>query len=306
MQTHVVALTGLIAVVGACSSGSQGTEGQSCFPNGTCNAGLTCLSNLCVNAGADAGNDAAVGDASSDSPLDVATEVGADAGYQVASLPGLALWLDVTRGVTLGDGGTIASWTDQSVNVNVLTASPHPTGSISIDATAINGHPGMKIDGPADFYDPVAPTGFAWDNDDYLVEAVVSVTGTQRLFTLFENGKTHIDISINFAAGVPNLLTNGTGAPVNVVGPSALTGVHVLGMQQRASTLGVDLRVDGAVTATASGQGKVTGAEELELGFGGNAAGSNVEIAEMIVIHGVIADSERGKLEAYLKSRYGL
>jgi hypothetical protein len=44
------------AGLGACSS-SQGGEGQACYPNGTCNAGLTCLSKLCVNAGSpDGGN----------------------------------------------------------------------------------------------------------------------------------------------------------------------------------------------------------------------------------------------------------
>ena len=42
-----------VALVLSCGEpgGSQpetGTEGGTCFPNGTCNAGLTCASNLCV------------------------------------------------------------------------------------------------------------------------------------------------------------------------------------------------------------------------------------------------------------------
>lgn len=49
-----------IGVFFACSSGpAQGAEGGSCFPNGTCNAGLACLSNLCVNAAPDAGDSGA-------------------------------------------------------------------------------------------------------------------------------------------------------------------------------------------------------------------------------------------------------
>jgi hypothetical protein len=34
---------------GGSTSGTAGTEGGPCYPNSTCNAGLTCLSNLCVN-----------------------------------------------------------------------------------------------------------------------------------------------------------------------------------------------------------------------------------------------------------------
>ena len=45
----------VIAALGmGCSGGSQrcmGKEQCACYPNSTCNAGLSCLSNLCVNAG---------------------------------------------------------------------------------------------------------------------------------------------------------------------------------------------------------------------------------------------------------------
>lgn len=39
-----------IWLVSACSSAKEGTEGEACYSNGTCNAGLTCLSNTCVDA----------------------------------------------------------------------------------------------------------------------------------------------------------------------------------------------------------------------------------------------------------------
>ena len=59
----------IVAFLGACSS-PQGDERQSCFPNGTCNAGLACLSNVCVRLPADGGTDAAT-----DVPGDVAIDV---------------------------------------------------------------------------------------------------------------------------------------------------------------------------------------------------------------------------------------
>jgi hypothetical protein len=41
--------TALLTAAGCGGGTPQGSEGGACFPNGTCNAGLTCLSNLCVN-----------------------------------------------------------------------------------------------------------------------------------------------------------------------------------------------------------------------------------------------------------------
>lgn len=59
-----------VALLGSCggntsgnSVSSLGSEGQHCYPNGTCNGGLSCLSNLCVDAGA-GGNGGAGVDAS--------------------------------------------------------------------------------------------------------------------------------------------------------------------------------------------------------------------------------------------------
>jgi len=53
----------LSVVVAGCSDSNdavqeQGAAGQACFRNSTCMPGLTCLSNLCVNASADGGADA--------------------------------------------------------------------------------------------------------------------------------------------------------------------------------------------------------------------------------------------------------
>ncbi len=40
---------------GGSSAGSLGSEGSACYPNGTCNSGLSCLSKLCVNVMSGAG-----------------------------------------------------------------------------------------------------------------------------------------------------------------------------------------------------------------------------------------------------------
>lgn len=65
----------LLAMAG-CGGAERGTERGVCFPNGTCNAGLTCLSNVCVAAGGDSsavetGADAAGADAGAEASTNV-------------------------------------------------------------------------------------------------------------------------------------------------------------------------------------------------------------------------------------------
>jgi hypothetical protein len=80
-----VALVALAAAfVPACGAASkaEGTEGGACYGNDSCNAGLTCLSHLCVDAtGFVTPSDAGATDAVADAPasVDVASDAG-DAG----------------------------------------------------------------------------------------------------------------------------------------------------------------------------------------------------------------------------------
>jgi len=54
--------------------GSSGGVGQDCYPNGTCNIGLSCTAGKCATGGSDAGTDAGVTD------LGGGTDLGTDAG----------------------------------------------------------------------------------------------------------------------------------------------------------------------------------------------------------------------------------
>jgi len=72
------ALVALAALGIGCGGGSQrcmGKEQCACYPNSTCNVGLSCLSNLCVNAGGAGGNGAGTGGAGSGG-----NDAGADSG----------------------------------------------------------------------------------------------------------------------------------------------------------------------------------------------------------------------------------
>jgi hypothetical protein len=81
-----ILLAGVLCLAVACSSGklvdagpdgsvpTQGMERGPCYPNATCNAGLECLSDLCVRSGADASR------ASPDSDATTGDDVSGDAG----------------------------------------------------------------------------------------------------------------------------------------------------------------------------------------------------------------------------------
>jgi hypothetical protein len=64
LTSVVVLAIGACAIFGACGGGSSGPkagdERGACYGNGSCNAGLTCASNVCVRI---AGNGGTTGDA---------------------------------------------------------------------------------------------------------------------------------------------------------------------------------------------------------------------------------------------------
>jgi hypothetical protein len=104
----------LIAIAAACSSGyssaASGTEGGPCYANGTCNAGLTCASNLCVviDAGTSSADGSATPDATgvsdvSSNDVDASDGVPNDAGPRCALLDGT--YKVVIHGMDLIDAG---------------------------------------------------------------------------------------------------------------------------------------------------------------------------------------------------------
>lgn len=111
-----VTLVLVCALLCACTS-SQGGERQGCYPNGSCNAGLTCLSDLCVASPdtgmvSDAAMDLGTRDVS-DVPTDVSTpDTGTDAG---------------SRDVAPPDTGTDAGSPD------VPTDTPAPPADVGVD-----------------------------------------------------------------------------------------------------------------------------------------------------------------------------
>src|SRR6476646_7777543 len=106
---HTAILTSaVVAALAGCSSsgGSQGGEGQPCYPNRSCNDGLVCLSNLCVRppaGGAGAGGGGGTngrGGSGGSVGSTAGTTGGATAGNTGGATAG------TTGGATAGTGGS--------------------------------------------------------------------------------------------------------------------------------------------------------------------------------------------------------
>lgn len=287
------------AIVFACSSGpAQGAEGGACFPNGTCNTGLTCLSNLCVNATADSGPKDADVDSQQeasmqDSPSDVATNDATDASsFSPAQLSGLAVWLRADKGVVTTNL-TVTTWADQSPNHNDFVGN-----TCSLVSTGINGLPTVNCIGNGSL--AVTNQATTIGTGAFTIEIVadqiannigvfLTSQGNQNQFTL--------ETSSTKMAGV--ILS---GSPVaTATGTTVVTGgsAHILGFVRDANGT-IALRTDGAPDGTSASNGGV----DLG-GFAGSSFG-HMRIAEMVFVVGTLTTPQTADLEAYLKARYGL
>jgi len=124
------ALLGLSWLI-ACTGGqpSQGGVKQSCYPNGTCNAGLTCLSMLCV----DTRNDASV---------EASGMAGSSAGVGGSAGAGSA-------GANAGTGGATVTGGNAGAGEGGAGGAAGATGAAGADAAVEGGSDG-GTDGPRD------------------------------------------------------------------------------------------------------------------------------------------------------------
>jgi hypothetical protein len=343
----VIPFLGALAVGCGSSSPAQGGVGQACYANGSCNAGLTCFSKLCVDttgAGGAAGATGTAGAAGTGAAGATgtagaagtgaagATGTGGAAGtgvagaggaagaggtagaggaaFSVASLPGLALWLDAGKGTTV-TSNSVTLWKDQSTNGN--DAAPMGTTPPQLVSGAINGLPAIAIAQSATMAtgsNGSASLGFGLG--DCLVEVVAkwndSSVDATFMFQTFSGGATGImlfsDGSNQASVGImPNTSTQ----VVSTTGtPPGNGAFHLFGGRRTGTGAAttVDVRLNGTVAGTTSGANFA-----LDLGsiagvvIGG---GPSLQIAEIVAVKGTISAADLASLEAYLKTKYGL
>jgi hypothetical protein len=320
---------GALLVANGCTTNppaQQGGVGQHCYPNGTCNAPLSCFSNLCVNTNPDgaagqiggagnggagggdgaagvgggsaagaggAGGKGAAGAGGAGGRAGVAGTDGGTpdaAGFSVLALSGLSLWLEASHGISAADGGAgVSRWSDQSGKGNDAL----PTGGQPNQVHAsINGLPAIE------FGTAAAPLGIQAQNGTadlgfgtgpFLVEVVVK--STSRAPTVFQTESALMSLLIGGDAGGHATVTeNGSGGVTSTNAPFGNGVPYLVGVQRTgtADTATLDLRLDGFVDGTMTGAGEAQSLGELADGRLGGGAGGGEAGASAVDIAEVV------------------
>jgi hypothetical protein len=211
--------------------------------------------------------------------------------FSVANLPGLTLWLDAAKGISLL-GGSVSKWADQSGKGNNATSG---SGMVppTVLASGANGLPAINFSGAeTDMNFPASTLG----TGDFLLEMVADYgtdVGQNPLFFAGTNSMFTIagpSASSKFVVGAT--LVPGTDSP----------GLHLYGARRTGSgsNATAEIRLNGATHATMTAQGfsQVLGALETMSG--------QANISELVVVTGTTSASDLAALEGYLKTKYGL
>ena len=295
------AFVGSLAIGIACGSSDDGGGGKACTPGqsiacvgaGGCSGGQICNQSgtgygecACGSGGGDAGN------SDSGSGADAEADAGSFAPTDVA---GLVLWFSADD-VVVGDGGAVASWPDQSGRGHdVIAGAKTPV----VDHAAIGGRDALKFSGAQTLTHAALETDFGWGTDDFVVEMVVKFDSLTHdvLFALEESASDAFSVQVD--TGTLEYFWSGDSQTATFS-----TGAHVVAFRRTGAST-AELRVDGTVTPIpVAGTDTLTPSASIFVG-GVDPLYTIGDIAEVVVAHGP-SDGDVTKLEAYLKSKYGL
>jgi hypothetical protein len=232
-----------------------------------------------------------------------------------STLPGLALWLDAAKGLTLSTVQTTAgpamevnAWTDQSSNATTFPRKDFAGRQSYVGK--VGGKPSVLCDG-CDFEASAVHPG----NGPFVVEAVFNTDtrsyvgdGTGIQITLI--GTTPSE-SLGAAVANGSLYALGVGRANSAVGSVAKTGTHVLRMRRQGAgaEASFEIAIDGVAAPPYVGAGSAydlgpegafrIGADEALSAY---ASG----LLEVVALVGTFTDGDVEALEAYLRTKYAL
>lgn len=281
--------------------------------------------------------DAATSDGST--PADGSTTDGATTdgssvdggGFVLGNVPGLVLWLDANKGVTLTNN-RVSTWFDQTNFHNDATQALVPRQPTPV-AGVINGKPGVHFDKGGGNIGNVGnmlivkdAVSLQWGTGDFYLATVARFDnatneastgrGTGNFYTKivgptpFPGPSLTGNIPGNGTASVG--LTGSTNFTLNnfLTTPTAYNNnnPHLFAIQRAGVKL--DLRVDGVSVASSTSNGiNIDNVGTIaRIGADGDASGSrlNGDIAEMLAVKGALSGSDLANIESTLKTKYGL
>jgi hypothetical protein len=276
-----------------------------------------------VDAPGDATDDA---QADASAPADGGSDARVDAGpatWDPTALgAGLALWLDAAERVTL-TANRVSAWQDRSPNQHSATQST-ATARPMVEANGINGRPVVRFPRSTFLRIADAPS-LQFGTGDFCVVVVARHTTPSNGFDADEqNGALYLKAQpVTFPYRGVSMFAN-----FNRSGASSALGVQVdhnvfartggggyndgrpfvLGARRVGARL--EARLNGAVAGVVQNAGNVDVSAPGQPAFlGGRSDGIQFltgDIAEVVAHKGALADAELAKLEAYLRTKYGL
>jgi hypothetical protein len=233
----------------------------------------------------------------------------ASVAFKPTDIAGLKLWLDPFLGVHLS-GSTLAQWDDQSGTGNNY-AQATPANQMAWSASAFHGGPGIVS--------MAYPTGLSSTTNPVGQNAARTVFAVLRTDTTSNSGQGYffqprgnVSYLISFKNAVTEIETNF--ATTNTQYSTAPAGDHVVAFTfDGVVTNLLTLDVDAAQNLTVSnGAGVGVGVEGLSGAsyLGGDGAsgrnGHTAPFASLLVYDTALTATNRAKVSAYLKARFGL
>lgn len=210
------------------------------------------------------------------------------------SITGLAAWFKADAITGKIDGDAIAQWNDGSGNNRHLaqaTGSKQPLYKTAIQ----NSLPIVRFDGT----DDTMKVAFTLNQPEH-VFAVVKITSTSASKYLWDGGAVGDVMVLYQSLSAGNLRQYAGTNGASLTGISWATFHQVSALYNGASS---EIRLDAAATATSVGAANAGG-----LAVGSNFGGTNnsaIDVAEILVYSAALSATDKGRVEAYLKSKWG-
>lgn len=246
---------------------------------------------------------------------DAASIISVPTNSQVTIEPELVLWLKADVGVSTDGSGFVTQWNDQSGSGNHAIQSNAVARPLLV-AGAANGHPVLRFDGITNALD-VPHTPNLTIRGDLTVYAVVSVNDFANYNGIIAktagNQPAPFDFYFHQATGpgrVHLYRGNGsgnsllTGTTIPSAGPGAYNIISAVISGTNATQY-----LNGAFNGTSSGfiSGILDAGRPIRIGsrddFFTRLKG---DIAEIVLVRGVLSASERAGMDSYLGTKYGI
>jgi hypothetical protein len=320
MFIRIAPLFFFVVFAGACSGGSTSSSPpgcvpgstQTCFGPGACSGAQVCAADGAsygaCDCGADAGTDSAmessIADSTTDSIVaDTGVDTSADTPIEPISpdkLPGLSLWLDGDKGVTLSSGGFVQGWKDQSSHGNDVAN----CSGIGQEKGDIKGHDAVAFIGGNCRIEDDPSLQFGTGGFALMVVVKPGGAGAQPnvLFGKYA-GMPQVGMRLDIQA-TANLFAGAypPGTPIAEAHAYVAPSVYHLVIARGPD---LELRVDGVTSKGTKSTYDVSGTGSfVVIGGSGSSDTTQMNVAEYVAVKGALTDDQVLGVEAYFKNRY--